>query len=254
MTQLSSETGVSPEGFGAAYNRLRQAQKAGRGAPPYSLYINRPLGRVLAAAAYQVGLTPNQVTYVSAVFTFVGIGLIAFGPASLLTGFAVALLLVIGYALDSADGQLARLRGGGSLLGEWLDHTIDSVKVAALHLAVLIGMYRTFNLDDRWLLVPIVFAIASGVHFFGMILVDLVARVRYAERGLVKPSAGAAVVVMTLLKLPTDYGVQCLVFALYGLHQVFVPVYAFLALATTGYTLLVIIKWRRDVIRLDALT
>ena len=113
MTQLSSKPDVSPVGFTAAYNRLKLAQKAGRGAPPYSLYINRPLGRVFAAAAYQVGLTPNQVTYVSAAFTFVGIALIAFGSASVLTGLLVAALLVIGYALDSADGQLA-VRGSVS--------------------------------------------------------------------------------------------------------------------------------------------
>ena len=72
---------------------------------------------------------------------------------------------------------MARLRGGGSLLGEWLDHMIDSVKVAALHLAVLINLYRNFDLDPAWLLVPIVFAIASSVHFFGMILTDLLGRI-----------------------------------------------------------------------------
>ena len=93
---------------------------------------------MFAAAAYQIGLTPNQVTYISATFTFVGLLVLALAPATWPVGLLVTVVLVLGYAFDAADGQLARLRGGGSLLGEWLDHMIDSVKVAALHLAVLV--------------------------------------------------------------------------------------------------------------------
>ena len=127
--------------------RLRHAQKSAKGAPPYSLFVNRPLGRVLAAAAYQMGLTPNQVTYISAAMHLRRPLVLALAPATWPVGLLVTVMLVLGYALDSADGQLARLRGGGSLLGEWLDHMIDSVKVAALHLAVLVSLYRNFDLD-----------------------------------------------------------------------------------------------------------
>ena len=253
VTQLSSRADISPVGFTAAYNRLKRAQKAGRGAPPYSLYINRPLGRVFAAAAYQVGLTPNQVTYLSAVFTFVGIGLLAVAPATWLVGVVIAVLLVIGYALDSADGQLARLRGGGTLVGEWLDHMIDSVKVSALHLAVLLSFYRNFDLRPVWLLVPIGFAVVSAVHFFGMILVDLMARARRAEAGLPTPPKQSANVAKTLMKLPTDYGVFCLAILFLGWHPAFFAIYTFLAVATAGYTVLVAAKWRSDVVALDAI-
>ena len=60
--------------------RLRSAQKPGTGAPPYSRWINRRLGRVFAAVAYRVGLTPNAVTAISALFTFTGLALIALLP------------------------------------------------------------------------------------------------------------------------------------------------------------------------------
>ena len=114
-------------------------------------------------------------------------------------------------------------------------------------------MYRSFDLaNELWLLVPLVFAAASGVHFFGMILIELMARVRRAERPDVPQAAPAASLRNTLLKLPTDFGVLCLVFALLGAHAIFLGAYAFLALATTGYTLLVIGKWYRDVRQLDA--
>ena len=126
------------------------------------------------------------------------------------------------------------------------------VTVSVLHLAVLITMYRSFALaNELWLLVPLVFAAASGVHFFGMILIELMARVRRAERPDLAPAAAAPSLRNTLLKLPTDFGVLCLAFALLGAHAAFLGVYALLALATTGYTLLVVGKWYRDVRGLD---
>ena len=152
MTRVAvTEESGAPAGFSAAVRQLQRAQKSSRGAPAYSLYVNRPLGRVLAAAAYGLRLTPNQVTAISAVFTFAGLAVLAIAPAEPWIGLLVAALLVLGYALDSADGQLARLTGGGSLSGEWLDHTVDSVKVVAFHLAVLVTLYRNFDLGRTWL-------------------------------------------------------------------------------------------------------
>lgn len=240
-------------GFGDVMTQLRGAQKSARGGPPYSIFVNRPIGRVLAALAFRVGLTPDQVTALSAVATFAGIVLLAAAPATWPTGVGVAVLLVLGYALDSADGQLARLRGGGSLRGEWLDHTVDSLKVVVVHLAVLVTWFTRFDLPTPWLAVPLAFATASSVHFFGMILVDLLARATRAELGVPAPAKVAPGASSALLKLPTDYGVLCLAMLLLGAHPVFVGVYTVLAAATVGYTLLVVVKWRRDVVALDTL-
>ena len=246
-----SSTAARP-GFRDAMTRLRGAQKSARGGPPYSIFVNRPMGRLLAALAFRAGLTPDQVTALSAVATFVGVGLLAAAPASYGTGVAVCVLLVLGYALDSADGQLARLRGGGSMAGEWLDHTVDSLKVVVVHLAVLVTWYLHLDLPRVWLLVPLAFAVASSVHFFGMILIDLLGRTTRAELGLAAPTKTAPGASTALLKLPTDYGVFCLATVLLGAHTLFVGVYSLLALATVGYTLLVVVKWRRDVVALDA--
>lgn len=246
------EAGSGPHNFRDALSRLRHVQKSAKGGPPYSLFVNRPLGRVIAAAAYQVGLTPNQVTYLSAALTAAGLIVLSVAPAGWLTGILVTGCLALGYAFDSADGQLARLRGGGSFAGEWLDHMIDSVKVAAIHVAVLISLYRNFELADGWLLVPLGFVVVSTVHFFGMILVDLMARTHRATVGAPAPPPAPAEMLKTLLKLPTDYGILCLLFLLLGAHQVFFVIYTLLALATGGYTVLVTGKWRRDVLALDA--
>ena len=83
----SSAGATTKEGFAQVVARLAAAQKArAPGAPAYSIYVNRPLGRLLAAAAYLAGLTPNAVTAISAVFTFSGIVIIALVPPSPLTG------------------------------------------------------------------------------------------------------------------------------------------------------------------------
>jgi phosphatidylglycerophosphate synthase len=162
--------------------------------------------------------------------------------------------LCLGYALDSADGQLARLRGGGSVTGEWLDHVIDAAKTSSLHLAVLVALYRQQRLDDWQLLVPIIFAVVAAVHFFGMILNEQLARTKHLEAGIGPvPRSTASPLWMTVAKLPCDYGILCLVFVLFGLPAVFFPVYAFLALANLGYLVLILPKWFRDMSRLDRL-
>ncbi|MEE3703953.1 hypothetical protein V2H43_11125, partial [Pasteurella multocida] len=107
------------EAFQDVHRRLASAQKGhARGAPAYSVYVNRRLGRVLAAAAFGWGWTPNRVTAVSAAHSFAALVLLLALPPAWWTGVLVAGLLVLGYAWDSADGQVARLRGGGSLAGE----------------------------------------------------------------------------------------------------------------------------------------
>ncbi|MCB0911276.1 MAG: CDP-alcohol phosphatidyltransferase family protein [Propionibacteriaceae bacterium] len=207
------------------------------------------MGRLLAAGAYRLNMTPNQVTGVSAVFTYSGIVVVALAPIAVWTGILVAALLVLGYALDSADGQLARLRGGGSLAGEWLDHVIDSGKIATLHVAVLVAFYRA-GVEPIWLAVPLVFMVFYVIHFFGMLLTELLTRVHIARQGL-PATPGSASQLMSILKLPTDYGLLCLVFVFWGIDPVFRWIYLLLALAMAGYTLLVLVKWYRQVARLQ---
>ena len=120
----------APSSFREAHARLAAAQKGhARGAPAYSVYVNRRVGRLLAAIAHARGATPDQVTGISAIHTFLAIGILALAPMHPWTGVVVALLLALGYAWDSADGQVARLRGGGSVAGEWLDHFVDALKL-----------------------------------------------------------------------------------------------------------------------------
>ncbi len=56
----------------------------------------------------------------------------------------------------------------------------------------------------------------------------------------------------SVLVLPTDYGVLCLAFSLYGATQLFVGIYGLITLATVGFLFLALPKWFRDVRALGA--
>jgi phosphatidylglycerophosphate synthase len=238
------------------------AGKSNRGAPGYSRWVNRPVGRQLAIIAFRVGLSPNQVTILSGLTSLAGIAVLAIAPATVGAGFLVAFLLALAYALDSADGQVARMQGGGSRAGEWLDHVIDCVKIAALHAAVLIAWYRWFDLPDVVLLVPIVAGIQLSTYFFSMILTDQLRAAAVAEAGPdpapVEPASppakpvdeGRPPVLASLIILPTDYGVLCLCFVLLGFHDAFVWVYSAITLAGVALLVAALGKWFRDLSRL----
>jgi phosphatidylglycerophosphate synthase len=247
------EADAIDDSFAGVLARLRSAQKpAGRGAPAYSIYVNRRLGRYIAAAAYRAGLTPNAVTAVSALLTFAAIALLLVARPSAVVGVGIALLLALGYAFDSADGQVARLRGGGSAAGEWLDHVVDAVKVVTLHAAVLVTAYRFLVPADArgWLLVPLGFAIVASVSFAVFLLNDLL---KAARRG----SATTAVIrtgstpLRSLLGMPTDYGLLIWVFVLLGSPVLFFAGYTLLFAAQLGYLVVALPKWFRDIASLD---
>lgn len=229
--------------------QLQGAQKTSAGAPAYSRFVNRPLGRRFAALAHMVGATPNQVTGVSALFSLLSIVVIATVPPTWWSGVLISSGLVLGYALDAADGQLARLRGGGTLDGEWLDHVVDAGKISALHLAVLIAFARFVDISAVWLLVPVGFTLVATVTFFAMILNDLL-RARHAARtGQVVPRPASSRM-RSLLVLPTDYGVMCLVFVLWGLPPLFGAAYLILFVCAAVFLVLALVKWHRDMAHL----
>jgi phosphatidylglycerophosphate synthase len=234
--------------FRDALTRLRTAQKPGTGAPPYSRWINRRLGRILAAAAYRVGATPNGVTAVSALFTFSALALVALVAPTPWLGLGVTGLLVIGYALDAADGQLARLLGGGSRSGEWLDHMVDVTKTCVLHAVVLVSFYVFGGLPSpAFLLVPLGYLTVSIMLFFGIMLVEQLRR-RAGRRGD-RPAASGRL--QTLVALPVDYGVLCLLFLVFGWRPAFLVGYSLLFLAHTLVLIAVLVKWWRELRALD---
>lgn len=246
-------TTLNRETYGESLARLASAQKGSSGAPAYSRFVNRRIGRFLAAAAYQLRMTPNQVTMVSALFTFAGIAVIAFVPTSIASAVSVMLLLVIGYALDSADGQLARLRGGGSPAGEWLDHVIDATKIGVLHLAVFASFLREPSGRSGVLWVPLAYSAVASVAFFAIILTDMLRRAQHIRTGVPTRGSRNTSTLYSLAVVPTDYGLMCLSFVLLAWPLGFTIVYIAFFAANTLYLLLALPKWFRELKGLGSL-
>jgi phosphatidylserine synthase len=222
---------------------MTSTQKTVSGAPAYSRFVNRRLGRYLAATLHTLHLTPNAVTALSASVTGLGIVGIALLRPSVLSAILVPLLLVIGYALDSADGQIARLRGGGTLAGEWLDHIVDAIKVSLLHLAVFISFLRFLPQNILLDAVPLAYEAIAAVLFFAMILTEQLRR-RAPDRPA--PSTRTSSPLYSIAVAPTDYGLLCLVFAFIWWPPAFVTLYGLLMIANLLFLLLALRKWFKE--------
>ncbi len=240
--------------WGEVVGALAHAQKSNRNAQAYSRWINRPLGRLIAATAYRIGLTPDQISLVSAALSLAGILLIATLTPSWRTGIVVACLLAAGYATDSADGQVARLRGGGTLAGEWLDHVIDAVKVTSLHLAVTVMWVRHLEGWPLWsALIPLLFTLQATVFYFAIIVTDLLERGAGVKKAATPPAGERAPVLTSLLGIPVDYGVLCLVMVLLGWYPVWRLAYTALAVLGTALLLMQLVRWFLRIRRADAM-
>jgi phosphatidylglycerophosphate synthase len=242
MSFVNDSTGLRWDAR-SAYAELSRAQKPAFGTPAYSRFVNRPAGRWLAAAACAAGLSPNQVSALSALCSFGAIAALLAFPGSPALAVVVTGLLVLGYALDSADGQVARLLRIRSRFGEWLDHMIDCAKTSTLHLAVLVHLYRFTDLDVRWLLVPMVYLVAANILFFGMILVD---QLRRSVGDTSTKTGGSLSVARSLAILPSDYGALCLVFLSLAWTPLFLGLYSVFALGAVLLLGAALAKWVRE--------
>lgn len=227
---------AAPASVGGRYAEARQrlggAQKSKAGVPAYLRYVNRRIGGWLASLGYAVGATPNHLTAISAGCSLVGIVLIATVDPTPPVAIAVTFWLLLGFAFDSADGQLSRVRGDGKPSGEWLDHVVDVAKTSTLHASVAVSLFRFGDLaSDAWLLVPLAFGIVSITFFFGMMLRDQLGAKPKAGSG----AAGVGSAARSFVLLPMDYGTLCLTFLFLPWTTAFLAVYGLLLLVNLAF-------------------
>jgi phosphatidylglycerophosphate synthase len=241
---------LPPRSYRANLAGLKTAQKPPFGTPAYSRYVNRPLARRVAAAVHTVGMTPNQATAVSAALSAAGVALLALVRPSPVQATAVAALLAGGYVMDSVDGQLARLRGGGSVSGEWLDHLVDCFKTTLLHLAVLVSWYRFPPVDDTLILVvPMIFLVVAVVTYFGVILMPYLRS--HAGAAARRPDVASEHPLRKWLTLPVDHGFLCWAFVLLAWPAWFAGVYGVLTLLSAALLAVALRAWWRELIAAD---
>jgi phosphatidylglycerophosphate synthase len=127
---------------------FRASQKAQRSAFMASIsFVDRQLNRRAAAllvkAVYRTRVTPNQLTWISAVIGVVSGALFAQGePSSFVAAGIAAQLSSI---IDGADGMLARARGQCSEFGSHLDLFLDRVIDFSIFAGIALGASRHFQ-------------------------------------------------------------------------------------------------------------
>ena len=81
----------------------------------------------LARGLHRMGITANAVTVLGVLITIAGSALVV-----LERPLAALIVLLVGTLSDTLDGQLAKVAGGGTRFGAFLDSTLDRVSDAAL--------------------------------------------------------------------------------------------------------------------------
>jgi hypothetical protein len=142
---------------------IYRASKKQRDINWFTEWIARPPAAVLVYALRGTPITPNQVTFLSALIAAGACAMIALLPGR---GWLIAAAAVfeLSFVLDCADGQLARLRRIASPLGHLLDFLMDELKAMLLIGCVAVRLWRDSG-DERILLVGLgaLFCVASGI-------------------------------------------------------------------------------------------
>lgn len=243
---MSSTLSTGRPSIGHLVRDLGEAQKPGLGVPAYMRWVNRRWGRYCAAVAFRWRMSPTGVSVLSIVMTLTGLAafltLIA-AEQPVIAGVAAAVMLAFGFALDSADGQLARLQGTSSIRGEWLDHSLDAVRLPTVHLVIAAGF-----LLAGWApmaVVAMVYSVLASATFLSQNLAGLLRDKREGERERVRR-------LQSWLLLPADPGVLCWSFALWGIFPVFAVFYALLAVANASHMLLSAARRWRELGKADS--
>ncbi len=96
--------------------------------------------RVLLPVASQIpGLTPNHVTVFS--FLLYCLGCVFLFLSVPYHFIYTAILMIVAYIFDCLDGQLARTKKLSSVLGDYLDKTLDVLKIYVVTISMAIAAY-----------------------------------------------------------------------------------------------------------------
>src|SRR5213080_4792416 len=129
----------------------------------------RPIGIRIARALYPTGISPDQVTLWSLLIGLVAGHLFVYQDRWIdVIGFV---LFIVSDVFDSADGQLARLRGTSTRFGRALDGINDNLRFVNLYFHL---MYRLGHSGYWWPGACLLVAAAGLAHTFQSAAIDFV--------------------------------------------------------------------------------
>jgi len=123
----------------------------------FDLIIFRPISFLFVKLIYNTNITPNQISIVAMIIGVIGGIMYSFGTHN---DFIIASSLYFTCnTLDCADGQLARLKRNGTLLGRVVDGFIDYIVSTVIYICLGIALAKiSGNAVYGWTL-----AIAGGI-------------------------------------------------------------------------------------------
>ena len=147
----------------SAIAAIYRASKKKRDINWFTEWIARPPAAVVVYVLARTPITPNQVTFLSAVVAAAAAAMLAAWPGYV--GLvAAAAVFELSFVLDCADGMLARLRKIASPLGHLLDFLMDELKAMFIFGCVAIRLWQDSG-DERLLLAGLggLFCLAAGL-------------------------------------------------------------------------------------------
>lgn len=117
----------------------------------------RRKAEALMSAIGRVPLTPNQVTVVGAILTFIASGLVAFGQLRW-----AGVVLIFAGTCDIMDGALARSTNRSYPYGAFLDSTLDRYAEGAVYVGLAAYFVGLGGPLERWLLLGTLAALAGS--------------------------------------------------------------------------------------------
>lgn len=143
-------------------NQYKSSLKVIEAEEVVDLLFFRPLAFIFVKLIYHTSLTPNQISVFSMIFGILaGVSLGIGSAESIIVG---GILLATSSLLDCADGQLARLKKNGTLLGRLLDGTIDYVSTLSIFLGIGFWGANIWGNPVQWWFITIVTGITYAIQ------------------------------------------------------------------------------------------
>ncbi len=130
--------------------------------------FSRPLSFLLTYVLINLGFSANAVSILSIFEAILACVLLMLGDKWLLPG---VLLFLLWDVLDCTDGNIARVKGKSSLVGEYMDAISGYTAPAFIYLSVGVAAYSTTDLfpgNEHWFIV--LGAVASISDILGRII------------------------------------------------------------------------------------
>ncbi len=147
------------------FNNLADKEFTTLGSTWYHMTVTFRGTKVITFFANNIGLSPNLVSVISALFAVTAMGLILCKPNDLGAGLLSLLSLQLCFMSDCADGMLARIQNRTSRFGTFLDNFLDTFN----HYVVFIGFGIAWTIkspDEVCIKNVILYVIGASLYTF----------------------------------------------------------------------------------------